>query len=120
MLYRKIIVLSSEIHTEHINTLSGQKVECLRIKNLVVYRVTTGLWAETLKEAPGKGGGGLFAVRRPVLEFPVPVDLEILFPDRPSHSTVIRLSELHYFSKGNMALKTSKFHVYQHTSQNED
>jgi hypothetical protein len=43
MLYREIIVVCSEIHTKHINTLCGQKVELLNIK-LVVHVVTTGLY----------------------------------------------------------------------------
>ena len=42
MLYRKIMVLYSEIHTKHINTLCGQNVELLNVK-LVVHIVTTGL-----------------------------------------------------------------------------
>jgi len=29
MLYREIIAVCSEIHTEHINALCGQNVECL-------------------------------------------------------------------------------------------
>jgi hypothetical protein len=41
MLYREIITVSSEIHTEHINTLCGQNVELLNVK-LVVRIVTTG------------------------------------------------------------------------------
>jgi len=36
MLYREIIAVCSEIHTKHINTLCGQKVE------FVVHMVTTG------------------------------------------------------------------------------
>jgi hypothetical protein len=43
MSYREIIAVCSEIHTEHINTLCGQKVEFVNV-NLVVYIVTTGLW----------------------------------------------------------------------------
>ena len=43
MLYREIIAVCSEIHTKHINTLSGQNVELLNVK-LVVCIVTTGLW----------------------------------------------------------------------------
>jgi len=43
MLYREIIVVCSEIHTKHINTLCGQNVELLSGK-LVVHIVTTGLW----------------------------------------------------------------------------
>jgi hypothetical protein len=39
MLYREIIAVCSEIHTIHVNTLCGQKVELLNIK-LVVYKVT--------------------------------------------------------------------------------
>jgi hypothetical protein len=35
MLYREIIAVCSEIHTKHINTLSGQNVELLNM-NLVV------------------------------------------------------------------------------------
>jgi len=38
MLYRKIMVVCSEIHTKHINTVCGQKVELLNVK-LVVYTV---------------------------------------------------------------------------------
>jgi hypothetical protein len=41
MLYSEIIAVCSEIHTKHINTLCGQKVELLNVK-LVVYIVTTG------------------------------------------------------------------------------
>ena len=40
MLYRKIIAVCSQIHTKHINTLSGQNVELLNVK-LVVHIVTT-------------------------------------------------------------------------------
>jgi len=42
MLHREIIVLCSQIHTKHINTLSGQNVELLNVK-LAVHIVTTGL-----------------------------------------------------------------------------
>jgi len=42
MLYRDIIAVCSEIHTKHINTLCGQKVELLDVK-LVVHLVTAGL-----------------------------------------------------------------------------
>ena len=42
MLYREMIVVCSEIHTEHINTVCGQNVELLNVK-LVVHIVTTGL-----------------------------------------------------------------------------
>jgi len=41
MLYREIIVVCSEIHTKHINTLCGQNAELLNVK-LVVRIVTTG------------------------------------------------------------------------------
>jgi len=40
MLYREIIAVSSDIHTEHINKLCGQNVELLSVK-LVVHIVTT-------------------------------------------------------------------------------
>jgi len=43
MLYREIIAVCSEIHTKHINTLSGQNTELLNVK-LAVHIVTTGLW----------------------------------------------------------------------------
>jgi len=33
MLYREIIALCSEIHTEHMNTLCGQNVELLDVKS---------------------------------------------------------------------------------------
>jgi len=42
MLYRDIIVVCSEIHIKHINTLCGQNVEFVSVK-LVVRIVTTGL-----------------------------------------------------------------------------
>jgi len=42
MLYREIIVVCSEIHTKHVNTLCGRNVELLDVK-LVVRIVTTGL-----------------------------------------------------------------------------
>ena len=42
MLYREIIVLYSQIHTNHINTLFWQNLELLNVK-LVVHIVTTGL-----------------------------------------------------------------------------
>jgi hypothetical protein len=32
MLYREIMAFCSEIHTKHINTLCGQKVESLNVK----------------------------------------------------------------------------------------
>jgi len=42
MLYMEIIAVCSKIHTKHINTLCGQKVELLNIK-LVVHTVIVGL-----------------------------------------------------------------------------
>ena len=41
MLCREIMTVCSEIHTKHINTVCGQKVELLDVK-LVVNIVTTG------------------------------------------------------------------------------
>jgi len=38
----EIIAVCTQIHTKHINTLCGQKVELLNFK-LVVHIVTTGL-----------------------------------------------------------------------------
>ena len=40
MLYKEIIAVCSEIHTEHINTVCGQNVELLNVK-LAVHIVTT-------------------------------------------------------------------------------
>ena len=40
MLYREIIAVCSQIHTNHINTLRGQEVELLNVK-LAVHIVTT-------------------------------------------------------------------------------
>jgi hypothetical protein len=40
MLYREIIVVCSQIHTKHINTLCGQNVEWFNVK-LAVHIVTT-------------------------------------------------------------------------------
>jgi len=45
MLYMEIIAVCSQIHTKHINTLCGQKVELLNVK-LVVHIVTTVLYRE--------------------------------------------------------------------------
>ena len=42
MLYREIHAVCSYIHTKHINTLCGQKVELMNVK-LMVHIVTTGL-----------------------------------------------------------------------------
>jgi len=42
MLYRKIMAVFSQIHTEHINNLCGQKVEFVEVK-LVVHILTTFL-----------------------------------------------------------------------------
>ena len=42
MLYREIIAVCSEIHTKHTNTVCGQKVELLNVKQ-VVHIVFTGL-----------------------------------------------------------------------------
>ena len=42
MLYREIIAVYTQIHTEHINAVCGQNVELLNVK-MVVYIVTTGL-----------------------------------------------------------------------------
>ena len=42
MVYGEIMAICSEIHTKHINTVCGQKVELLNVK-LVVYVVTSGL-----------------------------------------------------------------------------
>ena len=43
MLYWEIIAVCSQIHTKHVNTLSGQNVELLNVK-LAVHTVTTGLY----------------------------------------------------------------------------
>ena len=42
MLYRGIIAVCPQTHTNHINTLCGQNVELVNVK-LVVHIVTTGL-----------------------------------------------------------------------------
>jgi hypothetical protein len=42
MLYSEIIADCSQIHTKHINTLCGQKVELVNVK-LAVRIVTSGL-----------------------------------------------------------------------------
>jgi hypothetical protein len=39
MLYREIIAVRSQIHTEHVNTLCGQNVVLLNVQ-LVVHTVT--------------------------------------------------------------------------------
>ena len=45
MLYREIIAVCSQIHTEHINTVCGQNVELLNVKLAVHNNVSTGLSA---------------------------------------------------------------------------
>jgi hypothetical protein len=42
MLYREIIAVCSQTHTEHINTLCGQNAELLNVK-VAVHIVTTGI-----------------------------------------------------------------------------
>jgi hypothetical protein len=42
LLYWDIITVCSQIHTKHINTLCGQNVELLNVKQ-VVYILTSGL-----------------------------------------------------------------------------
>ena len=42
MMYREKIIVCSQIHIKHINTLCGQNVDLLSVK-LVVHIVTTGL-----------------------------------------------------------------------------
>ena len=42
MLYREIIAVCSQIHTNHIDILCGKNVELLNVK-LAVHIVTTGL-----------------------------------------------------------------------------
>jgi hypothetical protein len=44
MLYREIIAVCSEIHTKHINTLCGQNVEFFYFVNLVLCKVTSGIY----------------------------------------------------------------------------
>jgi hypothetical protein len=39
MLYREIVILCSEIHTKHINTLCGQNVQFCSL-NLIVQKIT--------------------------------------------------------------------------------
>jgi hypothetical protein len=58
MLYREIITVSSQVHTEHINTLCGQNVEMLNVK-LVVHIITT----ERLTVNRRKGARGSACVR---------------------------------------------------------
>ena len=38
MLYREIVAFFSEIHTKHINTMCGQKVELLKVKPLFKHK----------------------------------------------------------------------------------
>jgi hypothetical protein len=47
MLYREIIAVCSQIHTKHIKTLCGQKVEFVNVK-VVEFKATTQL--EMVKE----------------------------------------------------------------------
>ena len=47
MLYREIMVVCSQIHTKHINTVCGQNVELLNVK-LVVYSDHCTLYIVTI------------------------------------------------------------------------
>jgi len=54
MLYREIIVVCSQIHTKHINTLCGQNVELLNVKPGGTYSYHWALegyarWAQTVQ-----------------------------------------------------------------------
>jgi hypothetical protein len=40
MLYRGVIAICSEIHTQHINSLCGQNVKFVNVKILLFYEVT--------------------------------------------------------------------------------
>ena len=40
MLYREIMAVCSEIHTKHINTVCGQNVELLNVKQAVLIMTT--------------------------------------------------------------------------------
>jgi hypothetical protein len=51
MLYREIIVVCSEIHTKHINTLSGQKVELLNVQPVGVSRNQQGLEGHPVRKS---------------------------------------------------------------------
>ena len=50
MLYREIIAVCSQIHTKHINTLCGQKVELLNVKPGGTY---SDHWALKAWQLPG-------------------------------------------------------------------
>jgi hypothetical protein len=47
VLYREIIAACTEIRTKHINTLCGQKVELLDLKNLLVRKELQKITAQT-------------------------------------------------------------------------
>jgi hypothetical protein len=51
MLYSEIIVVCSEIHTKHINTLCGQNVEFVNVKHGGTY---SNRWASTGAPLLGK------------------------------------------------------------------
>jgi len=51
MLYREIIAVCAQIHTKHINTLCGQNVEFVNVKQLV-HVVTTGLQRDNIQSVP--------------------------------------------------------------------
>ena len=46
MLYREIIAVCSQIHTKHINTLCGQNVELLNVKQAVNIVTTGGTYSD--------------------------------------------------------------------------
>jgi len=44
MPYSEIIAVCTEIHTKNINTLRGQKVELLNVKNLLEHKLILGIY----------------------------------------------------------------------------
>ena len=44
MLYREIMVVCSQIHTKHINTMCGQNVELLNVKLVVDMGAKEHIW----------------------------------------------------------------------------
>ena len=54
MLYREIIVVCSQIHTKHMNTLCGQEVKFVGVRMFIVHKVRDTIKGEWILYSLGK------------------------------------------------------------------
>jgi len=96
MLYSEIIAVCSQIHTKHINTLSGQNLELLDV-NLAVHIVTTELeWAKTTNFS---------------------AQCNVLLPCRPRHVITVT-TVAHSGYEGDRQLLADMCFVFRHEKRN--